>query len=489
MVAVAGPSPPAWQARAVSTLAAAPDVTLAGVRVVDAEPPPQGAWALHRRLEQRIFGLRRDPLSPAPIPSTAGAAGAHADVLLWLPAAPPPAEHDWHADAVVWLAHGEAGEPAAAFRRALAAGEPVVASEARARRHGADAAIVIERTVSAARPFSLWLSVDLALWKLSDLAARAASRAAHGAPGSPAPSREPDPGAAPAGRFLSRSAGRWARAVVTRALFRRPWSIIVRERGAGRWEDGAALVDWAPGHVYADPVLFERDGRHHLFCEEIPAGQTRGVISHVELGSGARPAVVLEADDHLSYPFVFARGDAVYMIPETSARGGVHLYRATDFPLRWAHDATLVEDVHAVDATLVDHDGRLWLLAAIAPPGGSDLDELHVFSADDLHGPWRAHPANPVVSDVRCARPAGPVLRCADGRLVRPAQDGSLRYGGAISFRAIERLTADEYAEHEVGRLEAAMLPRARATHAYTRDSRFEAVDVRRREWRARRRP
>jgi hypothetical protein len=70
------------------------------------------------------------------------------------------------------------------------------------------------------------------------------------------------------------------------------------------------------------------------------------------------------------------------------------------------------------------------------------------------------------------------------GRLVRPGQDGSRRYGEAISFREIDVLTPEAYAEHEVARLGPADVRRARATHTTTRDSRFEAIDVRRRELR-----
>jgi hypothetical protein len=197
---------------------------------------------------------------------------------------------------------------------------------------------------------------------------------------------------------------------------------------------------------------------------------------------------VLEAAHHLSYPFVFAHGDEVFMIPETAAARRVELWRADPFPRAWRREAVLLEDVEAVDATVLEHEGRLWMFVGIAAPGSSTLDQLHLFWAADPRGPWTPHPRNPVVSDATCARPGGPVFR-HDGELVRPGQDGSRRYGGGLSLRAIDVLSTEAYAEHEVGRIGPEdVRGGAHATHAYAVDGRFEAIDVRLRELRIARR-
>jgi hypothetical protein len=189
---------------------------------------------------------------------------------------------------------------------------------------------------------------------------------------------------------------------------------------------------------------------------------------------------VLVAPHHLSYPFVFAHGGEIFMIPETSSVRRVELYRAVDFPHEWRHEATLLDGLVASDATLLAHGDRLWLFVGVAVPHGTMLDELHLFSATELRGTWRPHPRNPIVSDVRCARPAGAIQRWGT-RLVRPAQDGSRRYGGAISFREIDELSEAGYSEHEIAQLAPGDLGDARATHTYACDARFEAIDLRRR--------
>ena len=121
------------------------------------------------------------------------------------------------------------------------------------------------------------------------------------------------------------------------------------------------------------------------------------------------------------------------------------------------------------------------MFASVGSLGTTLGDELHLFVAESPFGPWTPHPGNPVVSDIRCARPAGALLRDGD-RVVRPGQDGSRRYGWAVSMREIVVLTPDGYEEREIGRLEASDVAGARAVHTYGRDTLFEVIDARRRE-------
>ena len=90
--------------------------------------------------------------------------------------------------------------------------------------------------------------------------------------------------------------------------------------------------------------------------------------------------------------------------------------------------------------------------------------------------PGVPHPRNPVVSDVRRARPAGRVLE-RDGCLLRPAQDGSGAYGRRIIWNRIEVLTPTDYRETPIGSIEPGWLPGVVCTHTYNTDGRFEALD------------
>jgi hypothetical protein len=481
-VVLDGPPTPAWQAHALASLAESPVIDIVEVRLAGPRLP-----GVVRRLrsvaEHHLFHLDSDALAPTHVePRTQSVS---ATLVVWLSERPAPTSE---LRDVLYLSHGQLVESAEnAFGRAVLSGVTLVETDVLLR--SAAGTVVVERTVSGVRPFSVTLSRDLLLWKLVALVRRAVERL----PGLDLPTSTPELGAPLSTTALTaRAISAWGRVLVTRLLFRRPWSIQVREHGpvpTKGWTKQDHLVRWRRSHVYADPFLLEHDGRHHLFCEEVPVGAKRGVISHTELrldGAGADPPEpILQRPYHLSYPFVFAHEGEMFMIPETRAVRRVELYRAVDFPFAWQCEAVLLEDVLAVDATILFDDDRLWLFAGIASRHASSGDELHLFWAAEPQGPWHPHPRNPVVSDVRCARPAGAIKRW-DSRLVRPTQDCSRRYGGAISFREIDVLSTTEYAEHEIDRLEPKDLGDARATHSYASDGRFEAIDLRRRELRGR---
>lgn len=208
---------------------------------------------------------------------------------------------------------------------------------------------------------------------------------------------------------------------------------------------------------YADPFLFAQSDAIDVFVEELPYATGRGHISMFSLrpdGTASPPRPVLEAAHHLSYPQVFARDGEIWMLPEASATGALTLYRAARYPDRWEPAARLIDEpLH--DATLFEHNGRLWIAAATQGPSnarwGSSWDSLSLYSATRLLGPWTPHPKNPVLTDARSARPAGDVFT-AGGQLFRPAQDCSTVYGGALAIAHVTRLTADDFAQTVVSK-------------------------------------
>ena len=61
---------------------------------------------------------------------------------------------------------------------------------------------------------------------------------------------------------------------------------------------------------------------------------------------------------------------------------------------------------------------------------------------------WVSHPGNPIVSDVRRPRQAGPILQTGDTPL-RPFRDCSVQYGYGLRLNRIETLTRESYRESE----------------------------------------
>jgi hypothetical protein len=235
-----------------------------------------------------------------------------------------------------------------------------------------------------------------------------------------------------------------------------------------------------PTTFVADPFVVEREGRAFLFAEAFPYAAGKGLIVCAEIDEEGRAGplrTVLERPWHLSYPFIFEWKGETWLAPEGSTHGGVEIYRATTFPREWTLAHHLLPDWPLVDATIFEHEDRLWLLAGAATRGGSDWDELFAWHAPALEGPWTPHRLNPIKSDCRGGRPGGRVVRIG-GRLLRPAQRCETRYGEALAWQEIRMLTPEMFEEVEVAQWRADG-PGLSGPHSADLGGRLRAVDFR----------
>ena len=307
-------------------------------------------------------------------------------------------------------------------------------------------------------------------WTSSALVGRALSRLYNGA--APTEGRRDESASSDGGQprripdnremahLLAQFAGRAVAYGLGQMLYRDPWILAYTAHDE---EDApcstlARLRHLIPpkDRFWADPFPVAGGDRHYIFMEELIYRKQKAHIAVLEInrrGGVEGPRTVLERDYHLSYPFTFSYGGALYMVPETSGNRTVELYRCVEFPHRWELDRVLMDGVRAVDATLAEHGGRWWMFVNIAVDGAVyDFEDLHLFHAESPLGPWRPHRRNPVKSDVRSARPAGRLFR-RGGAWYRPSQDCAKRYGYNIVINKIETWDIDEYAEVEVDRI------------------------------------
>jgi hypothetical protein len=206
-------------------------------------------------------------------------------------------------------------------------------------------------------------------------------------------------------------------------------------------------------HFWADPFPIKANGKYYIFFEDYVNAAGRAHISVVEVdqnGIVSGPTEVLKLDCHLSYPFVFQHEGDYFMIPESGSRNVVELYRAVNFPFEWRSEKVLLEANSPLDATVIEVEGTWWMFVNIEEPGVAvNWDELHLYHSKSLFGPWQSHARNPIVSDVRSARPAGRLFWSNNG-LYRPSQDSSLRYGYATTINKVTELGRLAYNETEV---------------------------------------
>jgi hypothetical protein len=233
---------------------------------------------------------------------------------------------------------------------------------------------------------------------------------------------------------------------------------------------------------WADPHVVQMNGKYYIFIEEFVQARNKGHISVIELdeqGNWKAPVKVLERNYHLSYPFIFTWNDKFYMVPESRGNRTIDLYECSDFPYQWNFKCCLMKNVSTVDTTLIRYSNKWWLFTGMAENEAAAPNvELFLFYKDDLfEGEWTAHPHNPIISDVKCARPAGGLF-VRDGKLFRPSQNGSKGYGYGIDLNEIEVLSESEYRERRIFSIKPDWDKKIVATHTLANCGNLMVIDT-----------
>lgn len=233
---------------------------------------------------------------------------------------------------------------------------------------------------------------------------------------------------------------------------------------------------------WADPHVLFKNNEYYIYFEEYLYKSKKGRISLIVMdreGNYEGPIVALEKPYHLSYPFVFKFGADYYMIPETIGNDDIELYKCVDFPSKWEFKTRLMANVKAADATLFQQDDLWWLFVNLGTKEGrSTFDKLFLFYSDELFNDnWEPHPLNPIISDIKRARPAGKIFE-RDGKVYRPSQNCSIRYGYGFNINEITTLNKLEYEEKIVASIEPLWDRSIVATHTFNREKNLSVIDA-----------
>ncbi len=354
---------------------------------------------------------------------------------------------------------------------------------------------VLYRSYSKTHPYSLFLNRNEAYWKSSALIARRLSDLyskgwealkaldTYREPVSRMPMFSGQPNGLQMLKYLGRILVNYVEDQKDRKLKRYQYAIAYKEKSHDSLDKSILeyqLISPPKSAFWADPFLIKVKGKNYILFENYSFSDKKGVISYLNLsetGTDKIPELALERDYHLSYPFLFEHRDEIYMIPETSENRTIELYRAVQFPDQWVLEKVLMHDVDAHDATLFEHNQTFWLFVNIANQGGSLNDELFLFYSKSLFGEWQAHPKNPILSDVSLARSAGKLFS-HNGRIIRPSQDCSKRYGYALNFNHVQQLTETEYQETLLYKVTPDNLKDYCGVHTYNSNDDFEVIDL-----------
>lgn len=201
---------------------------------------------------------------------------------------------------------------------------------------------------------------------------------------------------------------------------------------------------------YADPFVITSSKDTYIFFESYNYRKGKGIIAAALLSEKFKKHhIVLEEDFHLSYPSVFYDNGEIYCIPETNEAGQVILYRFDEDKLVLKKDSVLLDNIKAVDPTILYKDGK-WNLFL----GLQEYSNIKLFRyiANDLRGPYEPYYNNPIKTDCRNARMAGAFIR--DGEtLFRPGQESIRYYGTAVCINEIQVLSDNLYEETQITRI------------------------------------
>jgi hypothetical protein len=279
-----------------------------------------------------------------------------------------------------------------------------------------------------------------------------------------------------AGTWILRNSLRKIKEIKNREV----WTIwIAKSMSALRSGQGVEIRN-PEGAYLADPNVFEFDGKTYCFAEEFEYKIEKGHIVGGEISSAGlfNLIPVIKEPFHLSYPFVFSVEEANYMYAESAASKSLRLYRSIEFPYSWELANSSMEGESLYDPTVCYRTGLFWLFANKKEhPGASSFDELFLYYTEDVLKPdWKAHPDNPIVSDVKSSRPAGRLFE-KDGVWFRPAQDSAKHYGHKIKIQRILKWDLEDYKEETYEVIEADWNSELKGTHTISITKDWLAID------------
>ena len=223
---------------------------------------------------------------------------------------------------------------------------------------------------------------------------------------------------------------------------------------------------------YADPFLYEKAGKTYVFVEAYNLWLAKGEIGVTVFENGRFSPVksVLTKSFHLSYPNVFEWNSKIYMIPETCAVHQIQLYEAVDFPYAWSFKKVLVDNIYAVDTSILKtKDGKLLLYSKENCEGGKILWYL-------LENDLSAKPIN--ISGAAQERPGGNPIYTGEA-IFRPLQDCQGCYGKRLLLYITECDEKDHLAQI-IDTNCFSNLPHQKycKTHTLNRSSNYEVIDA-----------
>lgn len=212
------------------------------------------------------------------------------------------------------------------------------------------------------------------------------------------------------------------------------------------------VFTWLPApdinRFFADPFIFKNtDGNINVIYEDFSNKDQYGKISITTVDQNFKPVItkqILDTGSHLSYPNVFTENGKTFIMPEAGLTGNLTVYEYDFDKMALIKKKDIITGLPLLDSTILKYNNKYWLFAT--KRGTQSNNELFIYYADKIDGPFTGHKNNPVKNNLNGSRPAGNFI-LTDGEIYRPAQNSKLYYGKSISINKITVLTEEKFEE------------------------------------------
>ena len=271
---------------------------------------------------------------------------------------------------------------------------------------------------------------------------------------------------------------------ITNILFKRGLRWKVAYQFTQDWKNAdlkkSIKIKNPPNRFYADPFIFNHDGRSVCFVEDYCYKEKKGSISAIEINkSGYKNlGVVLKEDFHLSYPYIFEVNNQIYMCPESHQSKEIRIYKCNRFPDKWSLHKIIMKGVSAMDSIIFKDNDRWWLMTNIDSSSlGHEGSELHIFYSDSFDSDnWKAHSKNPVIFDSRKGRNGGFIKDLKNKYRVHQSAGFDI-YGESMGISKNNNISENQYFEEEIISIHPIFFKNIKGTHTYSYEDGLLAFD------------
>lgn len=241
------------------------------------------------------------------------------------------------------------------------------------------------------------------------------------------------------------------------------------------------ILPHSADYWFADPLLWEQDGKEVVFLERVDRKTGIGCIACADITDGlwTVPKPVIQETYHMSFPMCFNWGDELYMIPETEMNQAVNLYRCTEFPYRWEKAGSFLKGWRLVDSVVWEkNENRMQLLASEYDPEDNFYTKYHAYELYRHENGIEARDLGKVSDHYTLmSRMAGPVIE-KQPELAPVQRSTSGIYGYSVQFC--------EKDEKKPGKIIKELLPadfrdmghKLIGIHTYSQSSHYEMLDI-----------